>query len=214
MSPDSDPSPWVELFAFLASGAGTIILALLAGAGGSALLELFWKPRRDRRRAATLVLSEVAFNTELLLLQAHARFKNRQAIPADFALSTMGWDAAGDLVSELPVKMLRELVLLYNQFQSLNRHVSAFGDYLREFESQPKGSAERAKADIQVMSTIDVFNTGIDSTISNAQALLPELAKVAKHKDEKVAEAPDYEGRVAKLIGERQERLQGLLKKP
>ena len=62
-----------EFAAWTVSGAGTIALALLAGAGGSALLELLWRPRRDRRRAAAIIVAEVALNTELLLLQAHAR---------------------------------------------------------------------------------------------------------------------------------------------
>jgi hypothetical protein len=59
-----------EFWNWLAGSTGTIILAVLAGAGGSALLELLWKPRRDRRRAASLLIAEVAMNTELLLLQA------------------------------------------------------------------------------------------------------------------------------------------------
>lgn len=209
-----EPSPWSDLFEFFASGAGTILLAVLSGAGGSALLELFWKPRRDRLKAATLLVAEVAFNTELLLLQAHARLKNPKSVPADFALSTLSWGAAGDLVSELPVKMLRELVLLYNQFESLNRHVGAFGQYLREFESLPVGSAARAKAELQVLSTIDVFNTGIDSTIDNAQALLPQLARLAQVKETQPDAPLDLESRVAKMIAERQERLQALLKQP
>ena len=209
-----EPSPWSDLFEFFASGAGTILLAVLSGAGGSALLELFWKPRRDRLKAATLLVAEVAFNTELLLLQAHARLKNPKSVPADFALSTLSWGAAGDLVSELPVKMLRELVLLYKQFESLNRHVGAFGQYLREFESLPVGSAARAKAELQVLSTIDVFNTGIDSTIDNAQALLPQLARLAQVKETQPDAPLDLESRVAKMIAERQERLQALLKQP
>lgn len=112
------PATWATLADFwnwLAGGAGTILLALLAGAGGSALLELIWKPRRDRRRAASLLVAEVAMNTELLLLQAHARFKNPTGIPADLRLATIGWEAAGELVSELPTQLLRKLVILYSQ---------------------------------------------------------------------------------------------------
>lgn len=210
----ADSSPSSELLEFFASGAGTVLLAVLSGAGGSALLDLYWKPRRDRLRAATLLVAEVAFNTEVPLLQAHARFKNMKSIPADFALSTLSWGAAGDLVSELPVKILRELVLLYNQFESLNRHVAAFGQYLREFEAQPIGSAAQAKAEVQVLLTNDVFNTGIDSTIDNAKALLPSLAKLAGVKREKPDEPLDLEGRVARMIAERQERLQALLDHP
>lgn len=46
------------LYALL-PGLGTVALAILSGAGGAALLELWWKPRRERRRAAALVHSDL-----------------------------------------------------------------------------------------------------------------------------------------------------------
>ena len=179
-------TPWQEFFDFLASGAGTILLALLAGAGGSILLELIWRPRRDKRRVAALLLTEVGFNTELLLLHAHARFEGVSQLPSDLILSTMAWDAAGGLVSELPTEPLGRLILLYNKFKSLNRHVEGFADVLRRRDALPVGSTQRATVDAEVLTVIDVFNTGVDRTIADAQALIPRmiaLAKIPKDKE-------------------------------
>lgn len=198
-----------EFWDWLASSTGTIILAVIAGAGGSALLELLWKPRRDRRRAASLIVAEVAMNTQLLMLQAHARFANPGGIPADIRLSTIGWEAAGALVSELPIKLLRDLVLLYNQYRSLNLQVAAFAESLRDRDSAEVASQERENAEMMLASIIDVFNTGIDSTIARGQELLSELADLAliKETDEEKQEVIDYAGKVASLIAERQTRI-------
>src|SRR5262245_12375852 len=81
---------------------GPSVLAILSGAGGAALLEVYWKPRQDRRKAATVLLSEILNNTQLCLLQANARQKAPKRIPADFRLELQGWDAAQDKLSELP----------------------------------------------------------------------------------------------------------------
>src|SRR5438067_1384586 len=105
-----------EFWAWLTSAAGTIVLAIVSGAGGSIVLELIWKPRRDRRRAASLLVAEVALNTELLLLHAHARTFAPKSIPADLSMSTLAWDAAAPLVSELPRERLRAVVTLYNRY--------------------------------------------------------------------------------------------------
>jgi hypothetical protein len=126
-----------EFWQWLASGSGTILTAILAGAGGSALLELLWKPRRDKRRAATLLLAEVALNTEVLLLHAHARTSAPKQIPADLRMSTMAWDATANLVSELPPKFIRKVVVLYNRYHSLNRQIALFTDAVGQSQGKP-----------------------------------------------------------------------------
>jgi hypothetical protein len=200
---------------WLASGIGTIILALLAGAGGSALLELLWRPRRDRRRAASLVVAEVAMNTELLLLQAHARFANPKGIPADFHLSTLAWNTAGELISELPTKLVRKLVILYAQYHSLNTHVESFGSALRDRNGTTLGSPERKNAETLLDSIIDVFNTGIDATIERGQEVIPELADLAliKESEAEKRQVVDYSARAAQIISERQQRIAAFKKR-
>ena len=198
-----------EFWDWLAGSAGTVLLAIIAGAGGSALLELLWRPRRDRRRAASLIVAEVAMNTELLLLQAHARFANPTGIPGDIRMSTIAWEAAGELVTELPTSLLRKVVLLYNQYISLNNHVDSFGEALRDRDAAAPNSKERANAETFLATIIDVFNTGIDGTIARGQEILPELADLAliRESEEAKREVIDYAARAARVISERQARI-------
>ena len=200
------PTVWQEYFGFLSNSAGSILLSVLAGAGGSVLLELLWRPRRDRRRAASLVLTEVAFNTQLCLLQTHARTMGSSLVPADFSMSTMAWDAAGNLLSELPTALLRELILVYNQYRSLNDHVKAFADAINVHDAADRGTDLWLKKTQQMKVTIDVFNSGVDATIRNGQKLLPQLTILAGFKETDKS-VPDLAGDVARVIGDRQQRL-------
>ena len=98
---------WSELLAQALPGLGTALLAIISGAGGSALLDLFWKPRQERRKAAAILMADVLLNTELLLLQAHARVKNPKRIPDDFNMSLIGWDATSESLRELPAGLIK-----------------------------------------------------------------------------------------------------------
>ncbi len=199
-------------WSWLAGGTGNVLLALLAGAGGSALLELFWRPRRDRRRAAALLTAEVALNTELLLLQAHARQENPLGVPADFKLSTIGWEAASDLISELPPKALRELVQLYAQYDAINKNVERFGEYLTQFQNASAGSTVAQEAETLLLQTVDVFNTGIDATIDRGQRVLPvlvALANIVESEAEK-ASSQNYRQIAAQHMTVRRENLEAL----
>jgi hypothetical protein len=135
-----------DLLTTLLPGVGTVALAILSGAGGSALLELWWKPRRDRRKAAGLLLADGLLNTELLVLQAHARFKNPRSIPADFEMSVLGWDTAGNVLSELDAELLKSLVLLYNRYRYLNKCVLLYAETLRELDSVAPTNPRCARA--------------------------------------------------------------------
>lgn len=190
------------------------MLALLAGAGGSALLELLWRPRRDRRRAAALLLAEVALNTELVLLQAHARQRNPYGILADFNMSTIAWQAGADLVTELPVRLLRQLVILYNQYERLNRNVAAFAESLDTYSKAEAGSPAYTDADTMCARILDVFNTGLDATLKRGQELLPQLADLAKLKEtnEENANFPNYGQVASDVMQARKQHLEAMLR--
>ncbi|MBL8989743.1 MAG: hypothetical protein JNJ80_25965 [Gemmatimonadetes bacterium] len=196
----------------LLPGLGTVALAILSGAGGSAILELWWKPRRDRRKAAGLLLADVLLNTDLLLLQAHARFKNPRSIPADFQMSVMGWDSAAQVLSELDPELLKSLVLLYNRYRYLNRCVELYAEALREQDAMPKTDPRYPRVQRHLEITIDVFNTAIDNTIDDGKKILPRLLAGAGIKEPKTkpTEVRNYQDLVDKLIAEREGRLRGL----
>ena len=199
---------------WLAYGAGSILLALLAGAGGSALLELLWRPRRDKRRGAALLMAEVALNTELLILQSHARQANPMGIPSDLAMSTIGWQAAAGLVTELPVRLLRQIMVLYNRYDALNRDIALFDRALEEYKHASPGTSAYKDAETNCYRIVDVFNTGLDKAAKQGQKLLPELANLAglEETEEEKANIPNFAQAAAEHMQTRQQHLEALRK--
>lgn len=201
-----------EFLSWLSAGAGNILLAILAGAGGSALLELLWRPRRDRRRVASILTAEIALNTELLLLQAHSRSDAPLAIPSDLRMSMIAWQAAGGIISELPAPKVRQLVHLYNQYDSLNRHITAYGDALDRYRKAPSGSSEYRDSETMVLRICDVFNSGLDETLNNGQSILLPLAKIAgiRETTEEKAHIPHYADIAAENMAARKAHVEAL----
>src|SRR2546430_13659585 len=83
-------------------GLGAVLLALLGGVVGSALLELWWRPWRTRRRVAALPAEEGNLNAQLLKLHAERRPPHPGRIALDFLLSHLAFDAVARAEGELP----------------------------------------------------------------------------------------------------------------
>ena len=198
-------------WASLLPGVGTAALAIISGAGGSALLEIFWKPRRDRRKAATLLAAEIGLNTELAILQAHARWRARRKIPGDLSFSRLAWDATTDLLRELPPDLLKRILLLYTRYEHLNYCVEDYGKTVDELQTAKNDPHRENILKHHLNSTIDVFNTALDTTIDSGKEIMPLLLKAAGIKETKDKNAPrDYAKDVDKLLREREERIRAL----
>lgn len=209
---DLRPVATISLFdpAALLPGVGTAFLAIISGAGGSALLELYWKPRRDRQKAAALLLAEILLNTDLALLQAHARVKTPRTIPADFAFSSLAWDATTDLLRELPPDLVKRILLLYRRYQHLNFCVN---EYAKTMDELPSWSDPHQIAILKghLNSTIDTFNTGLDTAIDTGKEILPQLLKLSGIKEEETDQPPrDYTRVVDEHLRGRAERIRAL----
>jgi len=193
----------------LLPGLGTALLAIVSGAGGSALLELYWKPRRDRQKAAVLLLAEILVNTDLALLQAHARVKLPRHISSDLSFSRLGWDATTDLLRELPPDLVKRTLLLYKRYDYLNFCVREFSTTFDELQAA-KNDTERTKVlNGHLASTVDAFNIALNKAIDTAKEILPQLLKLAGIKEEKTTTAPprDYARDVEDHLRERAERI-------
>jgi len=189
---------------------GGIVVALVSGAGGAVLLEVFWKPRRDRRKAATLLLAEILLNTELLLMQTRARQARPKSIPGDFHMSTLAWDTVSNALVELPAEVLKSVLLLYNRYRDLNTFVGQFAEALRDVDANEPGSAVRLRAERHSDVIIDVFNTSIDSTIDHAKKLSVTLFKIAGIKPTGEMDYEAMKAKVDRLFEEREERIRRL----
>ena len=170
---------------------------------------MFWRPRRDRRKAATLLLAEILLDTELLFMQAHARFKNPKNIPGDFPMRTLAWHTAASALVELPPETLKSALLLYNSYRGMNANVAQFATALEEIERSAPDSPERKRATRQADVIIDVFNTSIDSSIDHAKKFTPTLFKLAKLKPAGDLDTDKLKAKVNRLMTEREDRIRG-----
>lgn len=197
----------------LLPGIPTVFLALLGGVGGAAILDVWWRPRRDRRQAAVLLLSEIINNVQLCLLQAHARDKAPRNIPPDFHLNFRRWDAAAGKLAELPPDLVKNVMLLYMRFEALNATVRLYDDYLDRFKAaQSVDPAEAGQAERALMSTIDVFNTALDKTIDEGKKILAELLPLSGVKRGRSKEpVRDFARDVEEFTTERAARIEALL---
>lgn len=190
---------------------GAVLLAIASGAGGSALLELYYKPKRERRKAARLLAAEININAEMILLQSEIRKKTPRKIPRDCRLLTHAWQSASGSVAELPPGLLKRVQLLYARFEQANENVLLYADAVAELDILPAQSAKGDRLKAYINSIIDVFNTGLDESFELAKKVLPELIDLAQIPKELRGEPDDdYEARVQTLLAGRAERLKSL----
>lgn len=205
-----DMSDLPGLVSVLIPGLGTALIAIISGAGGSALLELYWKPRRDRRRAAALIHADIILNMQMILFHAELRKNAPRKIPQDLKLSRLGYDTAGEMVSELPTDLLRPVVLLYNRIDDLNRNVDLYSKALDEFDTLDPSSPRREKLQHYMNSIIDVFNTGMDKAWDTCKLVGGQIEKLARIKVDKNEPRRDFSAEAKTLLRERQLRIQAL----
>jgi len=192
----------------LLPGASAVALAIASGAGGSALLELYYKPRRDCRKAATLLAGELSLNGELILFMREFHKVKPKQIPRDVCFSTVAWQLASTMIAELPAGMLKRVLLLYSRFDDLNEAVTHYGETWKELQVLPDGSPRLPLLTRQLDTIVDAFRMSLDNALDDIRALQPELLRVAKiPKRLRKAPAGDYEARVKNFLSERENRL-------
>jgi hypothetical protein len=84
------------------------------------LLELWWQPRRTRRRVATLLMYEVNLNVRTMALHTYQREHHPRQVSADFRLSRLAFDAVAPEIAELPPKVASDVIALYHRFDHLH----------------------------------------------------------------------------------------------
>ena len=147
----------------------TTLVAIVSGAGGAALLEVWWKPRRDRTAVARILLAEIQNNTHLLQAQVARRATEPKNVPPDLLMELAGWDAAASLVAELPADELKSVLLLYSRYRHLNM-VTAYHNVI--MQQRPESSdkvltfARRMEQGQALNAARAIYNTSVDVTIA------------------------------------------------
>lgn len=196
----------------LLPGLGAVLIAIASGAGGSALLELYWKPRRDRKRLAAVLYAEILQNAQFILLWTHVRHQQPRTIPADFHLSRIGFDSTSELLRELSPVQLKRVLLLYNRFQAANRQVAAYAEALDEFEALKRSGEDTAKVERHMDTILDTFNTGLDKAFEQSKEVVEEVMRLGgiREKVDPEEPPPDYRARVQQHMAHRRRRLEAL----
>ena len=208
----TEPMELEQTLLSLVPGLGAVLIAIASGAGGSALLELYWKPRRDGKRLAAVLYAEILQNAQFILLWTHVRHQQPRTIPADFHLSTIGFDSTSELLRELPAVQLKRVLLLYNRYQAANRQVADYAEALDEFEALKRSGEESAKVERHMDTILDTFNTGLDKAFEQSMEVVKDVIQLGRIKEKGDPEEPppDYRARVQQHMAQRRDRLEAL----
>lgn len=160
--------------------ASTILLGLFGGAGATLLWELWLKPRRERKQVARALSAEVSLNLRHLVAMSSVGMQTNRAIPADFELSTLMFEAIADRVGELPLPVLSRLIPLYNRFRYLNRAATEYGALIDKRDAHVDKGAKFLSLASEVNAANEAFYRTLETTIERADALNGDLYRVAE----------------------------------
>jgi hypothetical protein len=168
--------PVIELLGWL-KNASPWIQGLFGGAGATLAWEGLLKPTAARRSLAHVLAQEVGHDLQIAA-GARASIKyDPDAVPGDFGLSTMIFDAVAARLGELP-HLTGEIVLLYRRAQVLNQMPRGFADSLREFRATSDPGTQRI-VESELQSILAAYHTGLTTFVNEANALLPKLHRAS-----------------------------------
>jgi hypothetical protein len=195
----------------LAPGLVTVLLALFGGAGGSLLLDLWWKPRRTRRRVAALLMHEINVNVQAMAVHAYLREGHPRQVSADFRLSRLAFDALAAEVAELPPMVAADVIVLYHHFEHLHVLREAFSRTHAEWraaEATGQGDIEKRKQ--YCLAALDGFNVNLDETLAEARDVFARLRPHAPRLPWRELSGDELREKVAAHERDRRARLDGL----
>ena len=137
-----------------------------------------WRPRRAKRRVAALLAVEVAQNTGLLSLQAAMMQLEPQRFGPGFHLSALVWDAAKTSVTELPESELRDVLLLYGTYESINRDAAVIDGLADEIASRDPNDRQQKVLATQAIGALQLLREQVIDGRRRGHALVLRLRKL------------------------------------
>jgi hypothetical protein len=164
-------APWVQ--------------GLFGWAGATLLWEAVLKPARERRSLSHVLADEVAVNLQIAAMQQEYVQRNPKGIPADFAFVTVGFSALAGRLSELPTKLVGDVIVFYAALTEANKIPDRFGALVDERKGLgPPGPGSRGRLrhdqlEAELDRVLVIFNGAINATVDRANALLPRLRRAS-----------------------------------
>src|SRR5437016_9815653 len=193
-------------------GLGTVLLALFGGAAGSALLELWWKPWRTRRRVAALLVEELNLNAQMIQNYIHVLRRDPGHISPAFELSHLAFDAVAQEVGELPPTVAGHVIIAYLHFEYLPRLLEILRERNRRWR---EAEGETGRSDVEelkdyTINALDVFTVALNTAFKEAGETLELLQAYAPKVERRGVSGAEYAQRVAAAEAERIERTKRL----
>lgn len=193
----------VDLLAYLSP----ILSGLFGGAGAVLLWEGVLKPVAVRRRTAKVLGAEVSFNKLVMIAHRSGRTVDPGGLPADFHLTSRGFDVVVDGIAELSVEFLVPVLLFYERVRHLNAVAEAYWRDVDRWKAMQPGD-ERKSSERELDRTLSVFDSGLDVAIREAEQLIPKLREVAalrRPKGLKSFSIEDFEEAAAEVVRTRRQ---------
>jgi len=202
----------IDALVQLLPGVGTVLLALFGGAAGSVVLELWWKPRRTRRRVAALLVEELNLNAQMIQTYIQVLRRDPGSISPDFELSRLALDAVAQEVGELPPTVAGHVILAYHHFESLPRLLEILRERNRRWR-EAEGATGRSDVEelkAYTINALDVFTVALNAAFKEAGETLTLLQAYAPKQERRGVSGAEYARRVAAAEAERLERTKRL----
>ncbi|HEY7770272.1 hypothetical protein [Longimicrobium sp.] len=159
----------------IAASVASLLSGLFGGAGATLLWELYLKPRRERKSVGRTIAGETSLNLQLIALQLAAGEHNPGAVPSDFRLSTLAFEALASSIGELPTEPRQLVILLYNRVQYLNRLVDLYSHTVDKLRETPGESPAKVALDREARAASEAFYRILERTFETANATIVAL---------------------------------------
>ena len=164
----------------------TVLLGLFGGIGGTLLWEGLIGPWKTNRNVARAIMAETSFNLQIMAYHLSLGYIKPKSIPGDFSLCTLAFNALADKVGFLPSRILREIIVLYSNIDSLNFAARQFHETLNLWRTTLESTA-KSQIQAELDSILRTFYTSLDTVIDkaeNCQSILYPLAESLKIRKE------------------------------
>jgi len=155
----------------------TFGMSLFGGAGGALLLDLWWKPRYAKKRAAVLLSAEVQKNRDLIEDRL-PKIDGRTRIWRDFILPRIALDATIADLGHFPVPVAQAVVCLYHDYARILRtydlQVEAFNDTIGPGEPDERLTKNFEQSSLALL---QVMTRGVQASNEMLEALEVEAAR-------------------------------------
>jgi hypothetical protein len=150
----------------------TVGFSLFGGAGGALLLDLWWKPRRARQRAAVLLHAEIEANSKSIR-ERLPKSGQTVGMHPDLLLPTIAWEAVSTDVSEFPVNLADQVVRLYHLYAEIIQYHELLSESLEEYSDVEFRKVEEAQENFRVVE--QALSAAMTEAIQASEVLLPGL---------------------------------------